>query len=364
MSEFTAPPALPDLLANPMFREATPQDRVRVLRQWKADTMAFGRATVPGWAKQHEEELDAQLPDREGVLGRLAELGSGIDDAFVNQAPADLAAVVQGRDVPLSPDTWTERLKAEQVQDRARRPHSLQTLAGEKFGEALATGPSSIVTSAVTGLSGAALGGAAGSGVPVIGNLAGAAIGAGTLSGAAMYRIAANNFLTQVRDHLSEQGIALTPDQWKQTKQDLDSEATKYGLWEAGPEALSQAFTAGLFNGTLGKLAGKIPGLSATTSKIARSAIAKTAAKYGGKLAAKGAAEIGEELATETATQVGQGEIEARHDLRDHAPTLGEAFREVAGPTIVGAVLQAGQLRAHRGAAASADRHLRAGSAR
>ena len=39
-----------------------------------------------------------------------------------------------------------------------------------------------------------------------------------------------------------------------------------------------------------------------------------------------------------------QGEIEARPNvgLREKAPTVGEAFRDVAGPTLVGAALQTG----------------------
>ena len=95
-------PAAPGRIGRSCLSRRRAADRLRVLRQWKDDTIAYGRAAVPGWSKQHEDELTSQLPDREGLMGRLAELGSGLGDAFVNQAPPILPPSSKAAMCPLA----------------------------------------------------------------------------------------------------------------------------------------------------------------------------------------------------------------------------------------------------------------------
>ncbi|WP_162273850.1 PLxRFG domain-containing protein [Desulfovibrio piger] len=115
-------------------------------------------------------------------------------------------------------------------------------------------------------------------------------------------------------------GRTPTQDEWDRIAQEFDSEATQYGLWEAGPEALSNLFMAKLL-GPLGK-------------RVFSGGIGNAAKRVAGL--------YGEEMATETATQMGQGSIEADLGLRDEAPGVLQALGEVAPATFWQTTLMAG----------------------
>ncbi|WP_243546220.1 hypothetical protein [Pseudodesulfovibrio tunisiensis] len=293
------------------------------------------------------------IPDRSGFWGGASELVHGIGHAVVDQFPEDVARISRGGDVDPETDTWEDRWIAEQKKDRASRVLSRQVILGDKVNEALAQGPASVVTSAATGVSGALGGGKIGAaigapfGPPGVagGALVGSMVGAGTTSGVAFYRLAKDQFLEEMYDLSKKNNADLTPEEWEEIKKDIDDEATQYGLWEAGPEALSQAFTAGLFKGVGGKLLGKIPGVAKVTENISKRALTRAGAKISGELV--------EEEATEFATYMGQEGIRKDMGLRKDDPSLGEFVDTQAGPVAVGSALQLG---AHKVGAKLYDR--------
>ena len=298
---------------------------------------------------------ESDIPDRSGLLGRASELGHGIASAVTDRFPEDMARIYQGSDVKLKDDSIAQKIIDQQKKDQAAEVMSRQRILGDGWNKSLYEGPGSIATSAVVGGGGALVGGVSGTKIGVAvtsptmnpaaiaaggatGGVIGAMVGAGATTGPAFYRMAKNQFLGSILD-LSKQtaltdGIPLTAQEWEQIKTDIDNEATQYGLWEAGPEALSQAFTAGLLKGVGGKVFGKIPGIQAITDKISKNALMRVGAKLTG--------EIAEEEATEAMTFMGQGGIEKEAGLRQTDPTLGEFVREQAGSVAVGSALQLG----------------------
>ncbi|EGJ51721.1 hypothetical protein [Desulfocurvibacter africanus] len=267
---------------------------------------------------------EADLPDRSGLLGRVKDLGSGIYEAVVDRFPEDVARMWRGGDVYLNGDSWADRTIEENRRDRAMRLPSRQYASGDIAAKSLHDGPASMASSVILGLGGAALGTPGG---PI-----GQAIGAAALTGPAYYRLAKDSFIEQVREHVQSLNINLSPQQWEQIKADIDDKATKYGLWEAGPELLSQAFTAGLLKGAAGPVLSRVLGFKAMSNQLAKSAVARTMAKLG--------AEVAEEELTGGLTYYGQAGIERDAGLRQTEPTLGEFAREQAGPVAYGSLLQ------------------------
>ncbi|WP_027179815.1 LPD38 domain-containing protein [Maridesulfovibrio bastinii] len=282
---------------------------------------------------EHPITVD-DIPDRNGFWGGVEELGYGLFNALRDQFPEDIARIWQGDDVKVNDDSWAQRLIDEQEKDKASRVPSKQIILGDKLHQALYEGPAGVVTSAATGVAGMSAGALSGSVLPGPGNVIGGMVGAGGTSGVAFYRLAKNQFLHEMLDTAKENDVEITESQWEKLKKDIDDEATEIGLWEAGPEAISQFFTAGLVKGVVGKLAAKIPGLSKVTDAVSKRAMARIPATL--------AAEIGEEEATEYATYLGQEGIRKDVGLRKTDPSLKEFAETQAGPVAVGAGLQLG----------------------
>ncbi len=210
------------------------------------------------------------IPDRSGFWGGAQEVGYGVLNAVRDQFPEDMARIYQGDDVKLDDDSWSQKLIDEQEKDRNSRVLSKQVVLGDGLNKSLYEGPSGIATSAAVGTAGAAAGATAGSVVPGLGTTAGAMVGAAGATGPAFYRLAKNQFLHEVLDTAKKNNVELTESEWEEIKKDIDDEASEMGLWEAGPEAVSQFFTAGLIKGVGGKLVSKIPGLSKVTDAISK----------------------------------------------------------------------------------------------
>lgn len=132
-------------------------------------------------------------------------------------------------------------------------------------------------------------------------------------------------------------GRTMTSEEAAELNKAIDADATEYGLWEVGPEAISQFFTLGLIKGA-GGMALKKLGMGAMADAIGKRALTRIPVKMG--------AELGEEETTEGITYFGQEGIRQRYGLRPDAPTLGEFAREQAGPVAVGSLLQLGGMRA------------------
>lgn len=149
----------------------------------------------------------------------------------------------------------------------------------------------------------------------------GGPVAAGATGMAVAYRATKQQFLERMLGHTT-QVLSRTPTQekWNRVATEFDGEAPRNGLWEAGPEALSNRFMAKLL-GPLGK------GLS-------RGTVSQGIKRIG--------ALHGEESATETATQLGPGSMEAQIDLRDKGPGFLEAFGEIAPATFRQTTLMAG----------------------
>ena len=195
--------------------------------------------------------------------------------------------------------------------------------APEGLKDAMLSIPYSATTMAGTVAAGAATG--------IVTENPAAAISAGAAtSGAIAYRASKDDFMTSVLEKTTQElGRVPTAQEWKGIADDVESEAMKYGGWEAGAEAIGNA----LFLKILG------PGSKWLSGRIASRLGVESVA---GRLAGSKAGQIGlgmagtqaEELATETITQMGQGAAEANVGLREKAPTLAESFQEVAPATM------------------------------
>ncbi|WP_308586256.1 PLxRFG domain-containing protein [uncultured Desulfovibrio sp.] len=140
-------------------------------------------------------------------------------------------------------------------------------------------------------------------------------------SGAMAYRATKQQFLQQMLGETEKVlGRLPTQDEWDKIATEFDGEATRYGAWEAGPEALSNLFMAKIL-GPLGK-------------GLLRGSVGQGIKRIGGL--------YGEELATETATQMGQGQEEANVGLRNTAPGVWDAFKEIGPATFWQTTLMAG----------------------
>lgn len=293
---------------------------------------------------------DIRNKDRSGFSGGIRLLAEGIYDAVTDQFPEDLARVWRGGDIDPNNSGAADRIIRRQMKDSAARIPSLQEAEGSTLANSLYQGPKSIATSMATGIAGSVIGGAAGGAAgtvaPGAGNAAGAILGSmvggATLSGAAFYRMAKDQFIDEVHQAMQAGlGRTLTSAEAAELNEAIDADATKFGLWEAGPEAISQFFTLGLVKGAGGAVLKRI-GLAGMADAVGKRALTRIPAKL--------AAEVGEEESTEGITYFGQEGIRQRYGLRPDAPTLGEFMEEQAGPVAVGSLLQIGGMRAAKAA--------------
>lgn len=162
----------------------------------------------------------------------------------------------------------------------------------------------SLTTMVSSALSAAGATAATGGNVPV-----GVAAGMAT-SGTVAYRASKDQFLDKVRERLNDSaqkiyGRPLSDEEWQQAAKDFDTEATKYGAWEAIPEAISNAIFLKAF---------KAPAAGAKGTRLAQ-------------LTEK-AASLAAENTTETATALGQNAAELRAGLTTDELTIADAFRQ------------------------------------
>lgn len=278
--------------------------------------------------------------DRGGFWGGLRLLVEGIGDAVTDQFLEDLGRAWRGGDVTPETRGWADEMIARQQRDRAARIPSRQEVEGDWVAKSLYNGPQSVATSLATGLGGMGLGAAAGAAAGPAGSLVGGMVGAGALSGAAFYRMAKDSFVEEVRDRAVEVlGRDLSQEEAVTLNAAIDEDATNFGLWEAGPEAISQFFTAGLLGGAGGAVLKRI-GLGSLAEAVGGRAVTRVGAKV--------AAEVAEEEATELATYFGQEKLRQQYGLRPDAPSLKEFGEEQAGAVLVGAGLQMGGMAAGR----------------
>ena len=140
-------------------------------------------------------------------------------------------------------------------------------------------------------------------------------------SGGVAYRASKQEFMENLLEETSRVlGRRPTQEEWDRIAAEFDSEATQYGLAEAGPEALGNLFFTRLL-GPLGK--------GFLTDGL-------------GKAVKRGIGLYGGEMGTEAATQMGQGHIAAEMGWRDEAPGPLQALKEIAPATFWQTTLMAG----------------------
>lgn len=257
-------------------------------------------------AQQQEEEP--------GLMSKIGSSAQAIAEG-ATMLPGQIADTLRdayhGGDVDV---TDTDAIRARQAREQERADY------GKKYDGKAFEGVTDAMNSMgySMGTMGASLGAAAlaSPAGPVAAGAAGMAA-----SGAMAYRATKQQFLQQMLGETEKVlGRLPTQDEWDKIATEFDGEATRYGAWEAGPEALSNLFMAKIL-GPLGK-------------GLLRGSVGQGIKRIGGL--------YGEELATETATQMGQGQEEANVGLRDSAPGVWDAFKEIGPATFWQTTLMAG----------------------
>lgn len=260
-------------------------------------------------------DVAAQQTDEPGFLSRLGNTALAIGEGLT-MLPGGIVDTVRdtwhGGDIDVT-DTEAMREREERARQQAAYVQKYQGKAFDGVADAMISMPYSLAT----------MGASLGAGIPAT-MAAGPVVGGATgmaASGAVAYRASKQNFMENMLAETTKVlGRTPTQGEWDRIAQEFDSEATQYGLWEAGPEALSNLFMAKLL-GPLGK-------------RVFSGGIGNAAKRVAGL--------YGEEMATETATQMGQGSIEADLGLRDEAPGVLQALGEVAPATFWQTTLMAG----------------------
>lgn len=262
-------------------------------------------------------QFDGQQEKPEEEPGFLSKLGNSVMaiGEGLTMLPGGVVDTVRdayhGGDIDVND---ADALRERQERERERAEY-LQKYQGKTF-EGLPDAMNSMGYSTAT-MGASLLAGAAGAVAGPVGAGAAGMAASGTLA----YRASKQQFLRQMLDQ-TKQVLGRMPSQeeWDRVAEEFDGEATRYGLWEAGPEALSNLFMAKLL-GPLGK-------------GLFRGSVGQGIKRVGGL--------YGEELATETTTEMGQGYEEERAGLREKAPGFLEAFGEIAPATFWQTTLMAG----------------------
>jgi hypothetical protein len=134
-------------------------------------------------------------------------------------------------------------------------------------------------------------------------------------SGKAAYEMSTYEIMQSYLEAKNEE-TPLTPETEREAKKYFNAAAMQYGLWEAVPEAISNASMVGILTAPLKRMVGK--GIA-------------------GKIMTKIGGLYGEELATETITQMGQARIEGKYGMREGTGEIGpvEAFKEIFPQTFL-----------------------------
>lgn len=178
--------------------------------------------------------------------------------------------------------------------------------AFENFGDSLGYSLTTMVASAT----------AAAAATPFTSPLGGVATGMAVAGGVA-YRASKDQFLDNVKENLNKEsnklfGRDLSPDEWKQASKDFDGAATKYGAWEAIPEAISNAIFLKAFTK---------PIIGAKGTRLER-------------LTPIAASQVAEQ-STETITALGQNKAELEAGLTTEQLSIKEAFNRQFAQTLL-----------------------------
>ncbi|MDM8214929.1 PLxRFG domain-containing protein [Desulfovibrio piger] len=250
-----------------------------------------------------------------GFLERLGYSALAIGEGLP-MLPGRMADTIRdawnGGDIDVT-DTEALQEREQRAREQAAYAQKYQGKAFDGVTDAMISMPYSLTTLA------------AGIGASVPATLAAGPVAGGAAamaaSGGVAYRASKQEFMENMLEETSRVlGRRPTQEEWDRIAADFDSEATQYGLWEAGPEALGNLFFTKLL-GPLGK--------GFLTDGL-------------GKAVKRGIGLYGGEMGTEAATQMGQGHIAAEMGWRDEAPGPLQALKEIAPATFWQTTLMAG----------------------
>ena len=214
------------------------------------------------------------------------------------------------------------------------------TIPGLSLGEIASLGPSvafsvvSLGSSAIAGAIGrvmGAAGGAAGAKAASFASTAGASYWSG-------FRMAANQFQTDWREHLdqirkSNKVGPITDEEWNNARAWWGDLATAYGHYEGAGEAVGNTAELAIFRAAVRSRLGRLFGKATTTRFLSKTALG-----------------LGLENLSEAGTQLGQSDVEAQAGMGGERRSFTspedwwQSAREVAGVTTAQTVLTAGVL--------------------
>jgi len=160
------------------------------------------------------------------------------------------------------------------------------------------------------------------------GGKTGSVLGGMAASGATAYRASRHDFMGNLLLKASQElGRVPTPEEWTALQDKFDGAATKYGAWEAIPEAVGNAMFMGVVGPGSKWVADKL------SKKLGTGLVGRVVKGPVGRVTAGMVGTQAEEQSMEGLTGWGQGGVEAEVGLRDKAPTLAEAYKESFAPT-------------------------------
>lgn len=298
-----------------------------------------------------------------GTAGKIWEAGktagSQAYTLFADILPGTIWRGLRGGDDELE-ETWLDRQISQNEAERERRrslsPEEREVTAfripftdidvkfgdfediadnlGYSLGNAIAMAGSRMATKAALGQ------------IPYVGKVGSAIIepAVGAVSATAFTaRVTKDQFIDDLKKEWlkAHKGQILTPElqrQWKDYYEQIASDATIYGLWEAVPETASNMIGWGIAKFGSGKTAQAVSG---AVKKKLTNKIGKMIAKKLGIPVAKLGAMWTEELITEMITTKKQSELEFARGLREKPLGWIEALKEVAPAVMLSTPLMA-----------------------
>ena len=292
--------------------------------QYAGPPVQIGPQAIPQTSKEGENEP--------GFMSKLGNTGMAILEG-ITLIPGGVADTFRDLtdfgDIDVS-DEEALRERAAREKERAEYVQKYKGKAFEGVADAMTSMPYSLATMGASVVASAPFGFVTPPGIA-----AGAAAG-----GSVAYGASKTQYMRQLLDKTTNDlGRRPTPEEWKNITDAHEGLASEYGAWEAIPEAVSNVLMMKIL-GPLGK-------------RMLQGGVGKFAKRVGGL--------YGEELGTETVTQMGQGSVEARSGMRDEAPGVVEAFKEVAPTTMWQTTLMAGGHKVASKAAQMYDNRVRQG---
>ena len=212
---------------------------------------------------------------------------------------------IRGGDVPVKDRTWLDRSITATTQAPRKGDPNVTAFAnvGQSLGYSMTTMVSAAVSDAIAGPYAA---GAVGVTVP--------------------YRASKDEFLSRLRENLNEKSETiykkpLSEKDWGKAREEFEDAATRYGAWEAVPEALSNLIM-----------------LKAFTAPLKAANSAEKIAEY----ARRGVISQVSEQGTETITALGQNREELRAGLTKEELSVADAFRQQFVQTLITTGVMAG----------------------